>query len=210
MSEIQTAQPEAVARQEAKPVQAAPQAPQAGSGLQAVTFQLFDAVPPRRMYQLQQGIESEDRRRLFNRVEPDLDRGLGQCWLREERLAAIVRDSLLHYHRQRYRMHAWVIMPNHVHCLMEPLGGYSLGRLVGAIKGFSAGQINKLMQRSGKVWLDGSFLSRIKHEEHFDAAVEYIHNNPVSAGLCAHAHEWRWSSAAELPASALAGAQTKV
>ncbi|MEZ5337167.1 MAG: transposase [bacterium] len=168
--------------------------PAPGSELQAVTFQLVDAVPPRRMYQLRQGLEPEDRRRLFNRVEPELDRGLGQCWLREEPLAEIVRDCLLHYDGQRYRMHAWVIMPNHVHCLMEPLAGHPIGRLLGGIKGFSANRINKLLQRSGRVWLDGNFLSRIRSEEHFDAALAYIHSNPLSAGLCETAHEWRWSS----------------
>lgn len=165
------------------------------SAVLAATFQLLDAVPARRMYQLQQGIDPDDRRRLFNRVEPDLDRGLGCCWLREDRIAATVRESLLHDHGQRYKMHAWVIMPNHVHCLVEPLEGNTLGRILGGIKGFSANRINKLLQRSGGVWLANSFITRIRHEEHLDAAREYIHSNPVNAGLCELPEQWKWSSA---------------
>ena len=168
----------------------------AGAGLLALTFHLLDAVPPRRMHQLRQGLPVDERRRLFNRVEADLDRGLGSCWLARDEFAAIVKDCLLHFHGQRYTMEAWVLMPNHVHCIVGLYEGYTLGKIIGGIKGFSGGRINKLLEREGTVWQRDCFSTPIRSAAHLAAARDYIHNNPVAAGLCANARDWKWSSAA--------------
>jgi len=54
-------------------------------------------------------------------VENYLDKGHGSCLLRDERVAKLVEDSLLFHHEKKYRLTAWVIMPNHVHFLAMPL-----------------------------------------------------------------------------------------
>lgn len=46
------------------------------------------------------------------------------CFLRDERLAKIVEDALLHFAGQRYALHAWCVMPNHFHMLFTPNEGY--------------------------------------------------------------------------------------
>ena len=45
-------------------------------------------------------------------VERFLDAGAGECWLRNERVAELVRNALLHFDRDRYKLLAWCIMPN--------------------------------------------------------------------------------------------------
>ncbi|MBA3850682.1 MAG: isochorismate synthase, partial [Opitutus sp.] len=48
-------------------------------------------------------------------IDEQLDRGSGACWLRDERVATLVANALRHFDGERYRLPAWVVMPNHVH-----------------------------------------------------------------------------------------------
>lgn len=93
--------------------------------LQSVTFRLADSLPKTKLLELEAELtsipadEHESHRR--RRIEAWLDAGMGCCALRHAEAAACVRDVLLHCHGQRYELHAWVIMPNHVHVLLDPL-----------------------------------------------------------------------------------------
>jgi REP element-mobilizing transposase RayT len=126
-----------------------------------------------------------------------IDDGLGSCSLREPVVAAVVHDALHHFDGTRYWLIAWVIMPNHVHALIEQAGGFPLGDIVHAWKSFTAKQANKQLGRTGAFWAPDYFDRYIRDQTHFDTAVHYIHENPVKAGLVARADEWRWSSAWE-------------
>jgi REP element-mobilizing transposase RayT len=50
-------------------------------------------------------------------VEAYLDAGEGGCWLRDARIAGLVADALKHFDGSRYQLHAWCVMPNHVHAV---------------------------------------------------------------------------------------------
>ncbi len=63
--------------------------------------------------------EAERRKRL----DEWMDAGRGSCILRDASIAAMVQGSLLAFDSQRYRMLAWVVMPNHVHTLFQPMEG---------------------------------------------------------------------------------------
>src|SRR5688572_25395529 len=55
---------------------------------------------------------------LFSeRIERFLDEGLGECWLSREEIAVVVANALRHFDRVRYELHAWCVMPNHVHAV---------------------------------------------------------------------------------------------
>ena len=56
-----------------------------------------------------------------------LDRGWGACWLQRNEIARIVQDAILLFDGERNRLHAWTIMPNHVHVLISGLVGVTLG-----------------------------------------------------------------------------------
>jgi hypothetical protein len=64
------------------------------------------------------------------RIEAALDRGHGESLLGDFRVAEIVEIALLHFDSQRYRLHAWGIMPNHVHVVATPLPSRSLSTVV--------------------------------------------------------------------------------
>ena len=77
------------------------------------------------------------------RIEAYLDQGYGSCALRAARVATIVQESLLHFDSERYRLYAWVVMPNHVHILLTPAIGWSLARIMKDMKSFTSRQVNK-------------------------------------------------------------------
>ena len=49
--------------------------------------------------------------------------------------------------------------------------------------------------RKQSIWYREYWDRFIRDEKHFQSAIEYIHNNPVKAGLCAKQTDWKWSSA---------------
>ncbi len=97
---------------------------------------------------------------------------------------------------RRIELHACVIMPTHVHLLFTSLGderGYpfALARIMKGMKGVSARNINKLLNRRGQLWQDESF-DRIMRAGEFHEKLEYIILNPISAGLARRPDQYRW------------------
>lgn len=132
---------------------------------------------------------------LRRRVEDFLDAGHGECLLRQPRIAALVENALLHFDRQRYRLLAWCVMPNHVHALIETAAGWPLDGVLHSWKSFTSHEANKILQRKGEMW-QREYLDRyVRNLEHFEAVVNYIEENPVNAGFVRSKDEWPWSSA---------------
>ena len=100
----------------------------------------------------------------------------------------VVMDACRFFENQRYRIDVGVIMPDHVHLLMEPLPKsetefWSLSQILHSIKSFSAKQIPTVMPHIGTVWQPES-CDRMIHDQHeFHTVYNYIANNPIKAGL---------------------------
>jgi putative transposase len=77
--------------------------------------------------------------------------------LEDNALVSLVEEVLWFGHGERYALHCYVIMPDHVHLLLQPLHGWSLGKILQGIKGFSSRQINKKLKRKGAFWQDENF-----------------------------------------------------
>ncbi|HOV21018.1 hypothetical protein [Ottowia sp.] len=92
--------------------------------IQSITFRLADALPAQVIERLRLG-EADDAH-FRQGLEDQLDAGHGECLLREPALAQTVENALLHFDGQRYRLLAWVVMPNHVHALIETQSGHAL------------------------------------------------------------------------------------
>lgn len=118
----------------------------------------------------------------------------GPLELREPAAAGIVENSILFGASERYALHAWCVMANHVHVLFTPI--WELKKITQGIKGLTAHEINKLHGRHGRTfWQDESFDHWARDEEEMLRIIGYIERNPVTAGLCAQPKDWRWSSA---------------
>ncbi|RMF17481.1 MAG: hypothetical protein D6761_04160, partial [Candidatus Dadabacteria bacterium] len=96
---------------------------------------------------------------------------------------------------ERYgiRIHAWCLMDNHVHLVLQnttiPLAG-GLCSLFGAY----ARRFNRRYGRTGHLFQGRHHAILVKSDEQLFELVRYVHLNPVRAGLVANASEWPWSS----------------
>ena len=166
---------------------------------QAVTFRLADSVPvpliERWREELRGLADATARAELIARIERHLDSNSGACHLRHSAVAVMVESALLFFDDDRYHLHAWVVMPNHVHALFTPLASRSLSDIVGGWKSFTAKAANKILARGGRFWQEDYFDRFIRSESHFADAVEYIENNPMKAGLCDRPEAWTFGSA---------------
>jgi REP element-mobilizing transposase RayT len=163
--------------------------------IQSLTFRLAGSLPLEKRREIEAQIPARltaERRAAYEEL---LDAGNGACWLRQPGLARIVEEALLHFDGERCRTLAWCIMPNHVHWLMEVLEGFELGKVMQSVKGFTGRACNERLQRQGAFWEREYFDRAIRDELHLRNTVEYIHNNPVKAGLTRWPEDWRWSSA---------------
>jgi putative DNA methylase len=109
--------------------------------------------------------------------------------------AEAVEKVLRHGEPERYRLHAWCVMPNHVHALVTPTAPQTLDAVVKSWQSFSAQEVNRVLRRIGPVWQANYFDRYMRDEEQFAATLDYIEMNPAAAGLVEFPWEWRWSSA---------------
>ena len=163
----------------------------AAGGQYFVTFRLADSLPAGAIEQL----EAIPEKQRSKKVQEHLDAGHGECWLDKTEVGELVRQTLLKFHGTRYHLHAWVIMPNHVHLLIEPVGEHALSDILQGIKSVSAHEANNLLGREGEFWQSESFDHLIRGDSDRERCVEYIAQNPVKAGLAKSAGEFRCSSA---------------
>src|SRR5205085_9010711 len=112
-----------------------------------------------------------------------LDEGHGACVLRHPELSAIVAESLLHHDERRYVLDDFVIMPNHVHVLVQFHSEGALQAQCRAWKHFTAGRINRQLGQSGRFWQVESFHHLVRSPEQFEFLRKYIANNPYAARL---------------------------
>jgi REP element-mobilizing transposase RayT len=113
--------------------------------IQHITLHLADSLAKEALDRMQmevEGLPSSKRKvELRKKVEAWADAGHGSCILRDPQVAAMVQATLLHFDGQRYHLLAWVVMPNHVHVLFEPINGWTMAKAVGSWKKFTARKI---------------------------------------------------------------------
>ena len=166
---------------------------------QFVTVHLADAMPKpvinRWCHEMKKLKDEEKKILLQKRIEKYLDQGYGEAWLGKRPIANLVQNSLLKFDGGRYRLFAWVVMPNHIHTLMTRFEEYDLKGIWHSLKSYTAHEANKILRRSGQFWFEEYYDRYVRNEEHFRRTVEYIENNPVKAGLCKRPEDWLFSSA---------------
>ena len=202
-----------------------------------VTYRLADSLPREVLLRLEEEIEQliatlpantpasykEEQAQLkrHREIEKLLDRGSGKCWLKHPAIAGLVAGNLVHFHGQRYRLKAWVVMPNHVHALVQPISGFTLGEIVKTWKQYTAMRARRMLDvdlnntgnasasesdnasesesdnagESTRFWQPESYDHYVRDADDYDRIVHYIHWNPVKARLCAKPEDWPWSSA---------------
>ena len=116
--------------------------------------------------------------------------------MRQPAVADMIVEAI-HYNANilgHYLLHAFVVMPNHVHLLAAP--AVALPKLTKSLKGITAKRANVMLSLTGSAfWQEESYDHLIRHEREFEGIRNYIAENPVRAGLVKEAREYQWSSA---------------
>ncbi len=162
--------------------------------IQFVTYRLADSMPAERRSEWEALVHLEDRVDRSQRIKEYLDRGHGECILRNPRVAEAVQENLWHHDGLRYRLHAWVVMPNHVHVVVE-IWSTPLPDVVHGWKSYTAKAINCVLGRSGRVWQPEYYDHYLRDSDELQRVVRYIENDPLRARLVAAPEDWSWSSA---------------
>ena len=107
--------------------------------------------------------------------------------------ARIVLDSLVWMHEQNHiECIGYAVMPEHIHLVIWLKGERSLEKVMQTFGSYTAVHINKILERSGKLWQKGYRDRNIRDEEELYNQLNYIRNNPVAAGFVEQAEDWPW------------------
>jgi REP element-mobilizing transposase RayT len=161
---------------------------------QIVTLRLADSMPASRHGEWQALLQIENDQKRRRKLEAYLDLGRGECWFRQPALAQLAEEALRFFDGQRYQLAGWVVMPNHVHILVD-VWDVPLTELIKSWKSFVTRKGNKLLGRGGEFWEREYLDTVIEDQTHRGIATRYVENNPVKAGLVKDPKSWRWSSA---------------
>jgi REP element-mobilizing transposase RayT len=152
-----------------------------------ITFRLHGTLP---LASIRDG-------RAFVAADRELDCApAGPCWLKHPQVAECVTETIRRGEgvRALYDLVTFVVMPNHVHLLIDPKS--PAPKITQFVKGVSAKQANELLRRTGRpFWQDESFDHWVRSPKERNNVIRYIEFNPVSAGLATEPELFRYSSA---------------
>jgi REP element-mobilizing transposase RayT len=118
----------------------------------------------------------------------------GVKYLEEPQIAEICKNSLHFYDEKEFTLICYCIMPNHIHLVFELIeGNQGISKIMQSIKGFSARESNKILNRSGAFWNDESFDRLIRNKDELFWNIRYVLINPVSAGLVEDWKQWKYT-----------------
>jgi len=118
------------------------------------------------------------------------------CKLQSERTACLFMDVLEHYRKAgKYRLHEFVIMPNHFHLLITPTPPVTLEKTFQFIKGGFSYRAKKGLRMLHDIWQASFYDRRVRNGSEYLRFRHYIHMNPVRRGLAVGVEEFPYSSA---------------
>ncbi len=174
-----------------------------------VTFRLKGSIPQAVAIKLRQEREAlqkrndptemnEWQREAFVRIEAILDASKnGATHLDHAPLADIVFNAFHWLEERGWLIHALTVMPNHVHVLTRNTQGQNhlLNHHLGILKGWTAREANRLLDRKGSFWMDENFDHWCRTQKEIESLANYIVDNPVKAGLVDSRQKWPWTRA---------------
>ena len=122
----------------------------------------------------------QHRDRLFHW---QLDACHGECVLRQPDLARLVIDSLWHFDGQRYDIDSAIVMPNHVHLLVQFRSPTTCREQCTSWLHFTAAALNRKLGRKGAFWQSEPFDHLVRSPEQFAYLRRYIAENGLKAKL---------------------------
>ena len=164
------------------------------NALYFITFRLNDSLPADRRSQLIQqrdqwlkqnppphtpAQQTEYRKLITTKIENLLDSGHGICLLGDPRCRNLLDEVIHNGDGLKYQLGSYVIMPNHVHAILQLANDCPLHEIIKAWKSFSTRKINKHTSRQGELWMEEYFDHAIRDIHHLQRFIKYIQENPA-------------------------------
>ena len=111
-----------------------------------------------------------------------------------EHLALAIRRARVEH---PFFLTAWVFLPNHWHAILAPQYPLTISEVLKSCKNSSTTLVNDGRSASGELWQGRFFDRALRTVKEYNDKVEYLHLNPVMAGLASRPQDWRWSSVNE-------------
>ena len=92
---------------------------------------------------------------------------------------------------------AWVFLADHWHMICVPVHPLTISQVMKSVKNSLTILINRRRAEAGELWQARFFDRALRTVKEYNEKVEYIHLNPVRAGLVGRPQDWRWSSVNE-------------
>ena len=106
--------------------------------------------------------------------------------------------------RERIRWYCIIIMPDHLHTIIQLRRQHTLPNIMHTLKRFTARQINKLLKQEGAFWQEGYHGSGIRGDTALNKMIRYCYENPVRKGLVETAKDYPyWRCKFEMETSEL-------
>lgn len=116
------------------------------------------------------------------------------CFYSEQDYRRYLDDLKTSASKYDCRIHAYVLMTNHVHMLVTPMKDHGISDMMQAQGRRYVYYVNKTYHRTGTLW-EGRYKSSLVDSEHYLlTCMRYIELNPVRASMVEHPGEYKWSS----------------
>jgi REP element-mobilizing transposase RayT len=157
-----------------------------------VTFRLHGSLPHSRVFpgaHLTSGQEFVAMDRLLDNAKR------GPFFLTRPEIAEMVVDALHQTEQrfERYELHSYVVMPNHVHLLVT--SRVPLRNWLRSLKGFTGHAAIRMIGLRTPFWQDENYDRLVRGDDECRRIKRYIEWNPVKAGLAAAPEDFPFSSA---------------
>lgn len=114
----------------------------------------------------------------------------GPTWLKDDKVAKIVTDALMHFDEERYKIVCYTVMSNHIHIIFHKLDR-KLSLTMQNYKSYTGTMANRYLDRVGeKFWAQENYDRYLRNRNEFIAKVKYVLDNPVQAGLVSNWEDW--------------------
>lgn len=183
---------------------------QCNNAIYHISFRLADSVPQSVLERWlrereclisnakQHGIEPEEETErkaqyLYSeQIEKYLDIGYGRCYLSKNEIANLVTGSFTYFDNVRYHLHAWCVMPNHVHVIVEAMPNNDLSKIIHSWKSYTAHRANAILGLTGTFWQPDAYNHIIRSKKEYLFQIQYTWENPEKARL--QNWPWRWKT----------------
>jgi len=116
------------------------------------------------------------------------------CFYSEEDYRRYLDDLKKSAEKFDCRIHAYVLMTNHVHLLVTPMVDFGVSQMMQALGRRYVYYVNRTYKRTGTLWEGRYKSSLVDSEQYLLTCMRYIELNPVRASMVDHPGEYKWSS----------------